>query len=82
MFQVFKQVGDLRRADKIDKAMGIGTSASAAGQMEVAYYQLEAAYKLCLETTFVRTPIEGRIGTGGETVSALEIRFANVAILG
>jgi hypothetical protein len=41
MFQVFKQLGDLRRANKVDRAMGIACSAIAAGQIHVADYQLE-----------------------------------------
>ena len=54
MFELFKQIGNLRRADKVAKALSNASSAIAAGQMEVADYQFEAAYKLCLETTFVR----------------------------
>ncbi|SRR6266403_4030653 len=57
MFESFKQFGDLRRADKVERAMGIASSAIAAGQIHVADHQLEAAYKLCLKTTFLRTPL-------------------------
>ena len=54
MFESFKQFGDLRRADKVKKAMSIACSALDAGNIQVADYQLEAAYKLCLDTMFVR----------------------------
>ena len=55
MFETFKQITNLRRAAKVDKAIGIANSAISAGQIQVANCQLEAAYKLCLETTFLRT---------------------------
>ncbi len=55
MFEFLKQMGDLRRADKVKREIGIARQAIAAGDIHTADYALEAAYKLCLETMFVRT---------------------------
>ena len=55
MFGIFKQIGNLHRADKVSSAMSLADSALAAGRMELVAVRLQIAYKLCLDTTFMRT---------------------------
>ena len=45
--------------------MGIAGAAISAGDMQTADYQLEAAYKLCLETQFIRSDIINLISFWG-----------------
>jgi hypothetical protein len=56
MFEFLKQMGDLRGANKVNQRMGVATRAIASGDIHTADYALEDAYKLCLDTMFLRTP--------------------------